>query len=75
MLFTSFMKKLHHALERIAGSKRSEKRAFVSETKMLHHDLQTVTAPSLIHVVVLNMVEKKYPRNFVLGQLLLAKLK
>ena len=71
MLFTSFMNERHHTLGTIATSKRSEQRAFVSETKTLHYDLRTVTASSLIHVVVLNMVEKKYPRNFVLGQLLM----
>ena len=72
ILFTSFINEWHHTLGRIATSRRSEQRAFVSETNTLHYDLRTVTASSLIHIVVLNMVEKKYPRNFVLGQLLMA---
>ena len=39
---------------------------------MLHYDLQTVTTTSLIHIVVLNMVEKKYPKKIVLCQLVIA---
>ena len=71
ILFTSFINEWYHTLGRIATSRRSEQRAFVSETNTLHYDLRTVTASSLIHIVVLNMVEKKYPRNFLLGQLLM----
>ena len=71
ILFTSFINEWYHTLGRIATSRRSEQRALVSETNTLHYDLRTVTASSLIHIVVLNMVEKKYPRNFLLGQLLM----
>ena len=57
-IFTPFTNKWHHTLRRITASKRSEQRAFALDTNILHYALQTVTLASLIHILMLNMVDE-----------------
>ena len=72
-IFTPLTNK-YFTLGRMAASRRSEQRAFALYPKNSCYALQMVTPTSLIHIVVLNMVEEKYKRTFVLYQLLFALL-